>query len=54
MEILFIQLSDNVWISISKKIDPYDWFCGPGSCDTEDTFLNVACLLDAYGWFVCF
>ncbi len=27
MERLFIQLSDDVYISI----DPYDWFCGPGS-----------------------
>ncbi len=27
MESLFIQLSDDVYISISKK---NDWFCGPG------------------------
>ncbi len=27
MKSLFIQLSDNVYI----QIDPYDWFCGPGS-----------------------
>ncbi len=28
MESLFIQLSDN---NLKKLIDPYDWFCGPGS-----------------------
>ncbi len=28
MESLFIQLSDDVYI---QTIDPYDWFCGPGS-----------------------
>ncbi len=27
MESLFIQLSDDIHL----KIDPYDWFCGPGS-----------------------
>ncbi len=31
MERLFIQLSDDVYISIFLKIDTYDWFCGPGS-----------------------
>ncbi len=31
MESLFIQLTDEVYISIEKKIDTYDWFCGPGS-----------------------
>ncbi len=34
MESLFIQLLDDVYISISKPldpIDPNDWFCGPGS-----------------------
>ncbi len=30
MEILFIQLSDDAYILI-YSIEPYDWFCGPGS-----------------------
>ncbi len=30
MERLFIQHSDDAYISISKNY-PYDWFCGPGS-----------------------
>ncbi len=30
MERLFVQLSDDVYISI-KKNDPYDWFCGAES-----------------------
>ncbi len=30
MESLFIQLSDDVEISIKKQNDPYDWFCGAG------------------------
>ncbi len=29
MESLIIQLSYEVYISIVKKNDPYDWFCGP-------------------------
>ncbi len=33
MESLFIQLNLNF-----KKIDPYDWFCGPGSHFTENNF----------------
>ncbi len=34
MEILFIQLSGDLWILI-KKIETYDWFCGPGSHITQ-------------------
>ncbi len=29
MESLFIQYKKNVWCI--KQIDPYDWFCSPGS-----------------------
>ncbi len=32
MERLFIQL---MYKSQFKKIDPYDWFCGPGSHMTQ-------------------
>ncbi len=31
MESLFIQLSNDVYVSIEEKKDPYDWSCGPGS-----------------------
>ncbi len=32
MESLFIQLADDVGYKYQfRKIDPYDWFCGPGS-----------------------
>ncbi len=31
MERLFVQLSDDVYISQFKKNDPYDWFCGAES-----------------------
>ncbi len=31
MESLFIQLSDEGYLSKFPKIDHYDWFCGPGS-----------------------
>ncbi len=29
MESLFIQLSDDVYISVLMIFDPCDWFCGP-------------------------
>ncbi len=31
MESLASQLSDELYISIIKKKQPYDWFYGPGS-----------------------
>ncbi len=39
MEILFIQLSDDAYIYISK-IDIYDWFCAPGSQMTSITVVH--------------
>ncbi len=39
MESLFIQLSDDVYISIKK--DPYDWFCGPWSYISINTYLLI-------------
>ncbi len=39
MEILFILFSDDAYISI-KKIDPYDWFCAPGSHINNSNTLN--------------
>ncbi len=57
MKILFIQLSDDAYISITKKNDPYDWFCDPGphifkykivmlNSDNIDQYYCFYCIFD--------